>query len=233
MSFTEFTLVLLVILLTAVLVGGLALSEMRLGAPRREKRERIGFFALGLVIWLAIIAVAGAGGYMSDVNSMPPPAARVAVPTLVMVIYLAFSRFGSRLVRGLRYEELIGLQSFRLPVEIILLGFYFEGKIPVTMTMEGRNFDVLTAVTAILIAFLLYTGTLNRKFIWAWNFLGLTLLLNVLITAVLSVPGRLRILQDEPPNILPLHWPTNWILFCAFVALFSHLLVFRKLVAEK
>jgi len=233
MSYPEMTLILLVAALVAVLVGGVALSEVRLGSSIKQRRERIGFFALGLVVWLGIVAVAGAGGYLDDVNSMPPPVARVMVPSLIMVVYLAFSRFGSRLVRGLHFEEMIGLQAFRLPVEMILLGFYFEGKIPISMTVEGRNFDVITAVTAVLIAFFLYTGSLSRKFIWAWNILGLTLLFNVVITAVLTVPGKMRLLIEEPPNILPLHWPTNWILFCVFVALFSHLLIFRKLIAEE
>src|SRR6185312_9205977 len=182
--------------LVAVLVGGVALSEVRLGAPAKQRRERIGFFALGLVVWLAIIGVAGAGGFLNDVNSTPPPVARIMIPTLIMVVYLAFSRFGDRLVRGLHFEEMIGLQAFRLPVEMILLGFYFEGKIPISMTVEGRNFDVITAVTAILIAFLLYTGTLSRKFIWAWNILGLTLLFNVALTAILTVPGKMRLLLE-------------------------------------
>ena len=47
---------------------------------------------------------------------------------------------------------LIGLQVFRVAVEIFLALGYRAGFVPVQMTVEGRNWDVLTGLTALPMA---------------------------------------------------------------------------------
>jgi hypothetical protein len=229
MSLSEISLVLLVVLLFVVLVTGLAMGERRLNTAPRKMRRHILLFAIGMAAWLGISGLVAGLGVLDDFNAFPPPAAGLIVSGLLAVIALVWSPMGRRLVHGLRFEELIALQAFRLPVELILLGFYFEGKIPHVMTMEGRNFDVLTAISAILVAPLVMSGSLGRKAILIWNVCGLGLLLNILSIAVLSSPGPLRHFMEEPANSLPFHWPTVWVLYCVLVALCSHLLIFRKL----
>jgi hypothetical protein len=48
--------------------------------------------------------------------------------------------------------------------------------------------------------------------------------------AVLSLPGRLRMFRNDPPNELVLHFPYVWIPALFVMAAFAgHLLLFRKL----
>ena len=67
--------------------------------------------------------------------------------------------------------------------------------------------------------------------VWiAWNVLGLVLLANIVITAVLSTPVPFRRFLDQPPHTLPSTFPFVWLpSFLVQVALGSHLLVFRQL----
>ena len=62
-----------------------------------------------------------------------------------------------------------------------------------------------------------------------WNVLGLALLANIVVIAVLSTPTLHRF-PEGPPNLLPSTFPWVWLpSFLVQVALGSHLLVFRRL----
>ncbi|MGZ3721756.1 MAG: hypothetical protein ACXVA9_02420 [Bdellovibrionales bacterium] len=229
MTLSDISLALLVVLLAVFVVLGVALAERRLGANAKLIQKRTSIYALVMGLWLVITAIVAGRGMLLDYDAFPPPPARIAIPSLILIVVFVFSLAGTRLARGLKMWELIGFQAFRLPVELILLGYYFEGRIPVVMTLEGRNFDVLTAITAIVVAPLVFNGTLGRKAVLIWNIFGLGLLLNILGVALLSTPGPFRHFMDDPANSLPFHWPSIWIMFCVFLALTSHLLIFRKL----
>ncbi len=115
-------------------------------------------------------------------------------------------------------------------MEILLDSLYRNGRIPVQMTWEGRNFDIVTGITALAVAVVAARGKAGAKLILGWNVLGMALLLNIMITAILSLPGRLRIFTNDPPNELVLHFPFIWIpAVFVLAALLGHLLVFRKL----
>jgi hypothetical protein len=101
------------------------------------------------------------------------------------------------------------------------------------MTFSGRNFDILTGLSAILVAWLAARGKLGRKGVLAWNLAGVALLGNIVVVAVLSLPAPWRAFPNDPPNELVLHFPYVYIpaLF-VMAALAGHLLVFRKLARE-
>ena len=106
---------------------------------------------------------------------------------------------------------------------------YAEGIMPVQMSYSGRNFDIVTGVTAIALAWALARGPVPRWIIAGWNVLGTVLLLNILVIAVASMPmfhrfgpDRLNVWVADPPFV----WlPTVLV----FTAIAGHLLIFRKL----
>ena len=105
-----------------------------------------------------------------------------------------------------------------------------EGALPVQMTFEGLNFDVVSGLSARALGAILWRGRLPRWVVLAWNVIGLALLLNIVVIAVLSMPTRLRVFAAEPPNVLVAEPP--FVLLPPVLvqaALFGHLLVFRRL----
>ena len=230
MSLTDICLTILVLLLSVLVLAAVALSERRLRATAEQIRRKLILSAMGMGIWLA--ATAAIAPYLVNFESFPPRPFPVLVVTLVAVLILAFTGFGARLAQGLKMAELVGVQAFRLPVELILLGFFYENRIPLQMTFEGRNFDVLSAVSAIVIAPLLARGIVGARTVWIWNLVSLGLLLNILLVAIFCMPGPLSIITSGPKNSLPFFWPGIWILYCVFLAMFGHLLTFRKLLGR-
>jgi hypothetical protein len=106
---------------------------------------------------------------------------------------------------------------------------YERGIMPVQMSYSGFNFDVVTGVTALLVAPLVATRMAGRPLVLAWNVLGLALLLNVVTIAILSTP-RLRYFGGEQLNTWVTSVPFVWLPSVMVVAaLVGHLVIFRAL----
>jgi hypothetical protein len=82
----------------------------------------------------------------------------------------------------------------------VLIWFAFlANKLPIQMSLEGRNFDVLTGILALPIGYLLIRKkTYSPKIIIVFNVVGLLLLLNILIIAVLSMPTSFQYFANHP-----------------------------------
>jgi hypothetical protein len=147
---------------------------------------------------------------------------------------LAFSALGQRMAMGLPLYALVGFHVFRLPLEFVLHRWYMEGVLPVQMTYEGHNYDVVTGFLALVLSPLMFFGKLSRRTAWAFNLIGGGLLINVASIAVRSSPVPLRTYMNEPPVLLALHAPYTWILpICVAGALFGHLITFRRLLGAE
>jgi len=102
--------------------------------------------------------------------------------------------------------------------------------VPVQMTFEGRNWDIVSGVSAAAVAWLAARRQAPRWLVLLWNCVGLALLLNIVVIAVLSMPTPLRRFHNEPVNSFIAYFPYIWLpTFLVQLALFGHLLVFRWL----
>src|SRR5436853_7911875 len=88
---------------------------------------------------------------------------------------------------------------------------YVEGLMPVQMTYSGRNFDIVTGITALALGGWLVAGTPPRWLVFAWNALGLALFANIVTVALLSAPTPLRVFMDEPANVWITRAPSVWL----------------------
>jgi uncharacterized membrane protein len=100
------------------------------------------------------------------------------------------------------------MQSFRIVVELLLLFAFLANKLPVQMTFEGRNFDLVTGFLALPVGWLLARKkSYATKLAVAFNIIGMLLLLNILVIAVLSMPTPFRYFMNEPSNTLVAQFP--------------------------
>ncbi len=78
-------------------------------------------------------------------------------------------------------------------MEIFLFLMFINGAVPVQMTFEGRNFDIIIGITAPIIAYFSFTKKLWPKIVpLLWNLAGFLLLANIYLIGILSAPGPLR-----------------------------------------
>ena len=103
------------------------------------------------------------------------------------------------------------------------------------MTFEGNNWDILSGLSAIAVYYFVYIkNNLNRNVLLFWNFICLALLLNVVVTGILSVPTSFQQLNLEQPNIAMLYFPFAWLpSFIVPAVLFSHIASIRNFLKSK
>lgn len=109
---------------------------------------------------------------------------------------------------------------------------YERGVMPGQMSYTGGNFDIVTGITAVAVAWLVYTRRAGRGIVLAWNIVGLMLLLNVVALGILSTPG-FRFFGDDRLNVFITYAPFVWLPAVMVVAaLAGHLIVFRAVTGH-
>ena len=182
--------------------------------------------------YLVVPAALAAAGLLDRYNPLPAPALVMVLILTVTTLTITLSRLGSRVIAGVGLPALVAYQAFRIPVEWLLHRLYQEGVVPVQMTYAGRNFDILTGVTAAVLGAWLLRGGRSRGLVLTWNLVGFALLANIVTIAILSTPVPFRRFLDGPANLLPSVVPYVWLpTFLVQLALAGHILVFRNLLS--
>lgn len=199
------------LLLTAaclfLIINGLRAVLKKTGWEKKRQQKIVVVTALILSAWTVLLLVLSNKGFFSDFTQLPPrPGLAMLIP-LPVILVIAFSRTGTELLKLVPPHWLVLLQSFRIVVEGLLLVAFINEKLPVQMTFEGRNFDIVTGLLALPVGYLLAKGRSSRKLAIAFNIIGLALLLNILVIAVLSMPTPIRYFMNEPANTLVGQFP--------------------------
>jgi hypothetical protein len=188
-----------------------------------------------ICIWLVIHAVLALNFFYTIVNTVPPRFTLMTFPPLLVILILFITKSGRRFIDSLSLKILTQLHVVRIFVEIILLWLFLYKFIPRLMTFEGRNLDILSGLSAPLIDYFGFTkNRLSKKFMLAWNFICLLLLLNIVVNAILSAPFPFQQFGFDQPNIAILYFPFVWLPgFIVPVVLFSHLVLIRRLLKKQ
>lgn len=187
------------------------------------------------VSWLLLQAVISIGGFYQYEKGFPPRLALLVLPPVFVIMLIFATRKGRNFADAFNIELLTLLQSFRFPVELVLYWLYAASYIPLLMTFEGRNWDIITGVTAPFIWLLCFVRKSGgRATLLSWNVAGLILLFSILINAALSVPTDFQKQAFDIPNTGVLYFPFVWLPgFLVPVALLSHLISVRQILAGK
>lgn len=190
---------------------------------------------LGILIWGVFVGVLGGLGFYKVVDATPPRFIFLLGPVTLFVLFLFMTKKGRRFLDSLDLKWLTLLHVVRLPVEMILHAIFLSGLIPVYMTYEGYNFDIISGITAPIVYYLVFVkNILGNRFLLVWNFICLALLLNILTIAVLSAQTPLQQLAFDQPNIGVTYFPFVWLpTIIVPIVLLSHLASIRKLLLLK
>jgi len=212
-------------------MNGFKYALSRVDYPKRKKRRIFLIVPSGIFIWLVLLAMLSFNDFFQDFQSLPPRILLAVAPPFILILVSIFSGSLDKLLLKIRPWWLINLQTFRVVVEIILWLLFINELIPVQMSFEGWNFDVLVGLTAIPVSYLCFK---RRKFFYnpviAWNIVGLILLFNIIIISSISTPSPLRVFVNEPSNTIVAYYPFIWLPgFVVPMALLLHLASLRQI----
>jgi hypothetical protein len=193
-------------------------------------RPKIQFTGAGLVTWLLLTAGLAQSGALSDFSSIPPRLFAVVTPTWFFCLILTFHPRLQTLWKQVPTTWLLGFQTFRVGVEIFLWLLFTSAIVPVQMTFEGRNWDILTGLTAPLMVWLwVQQPQARRSLVLIWNLAGLALLLNIVGISILSMPTAFQVFTQAPSNTFVASFPFVWLpSFLVPLALLGHCISLRQ-----
>ena len=108
---------------------------------------------VGVGAWMSATGVLATTGMLSGGSLVPPPA------------FLAL--LGGRIADTVPLAASVGVQAFRVPLEVLLHRLHLEQGLPEQMTYAGWNFDIVTGALAIALAGWLGVGSVPTGWVWA------------------------------------------------------------------
>ncbi len=195
------------LLLLRQLWQGIGHSNWDVARKRRIKT----IIAGSLIFWVVFVSAWSASGMMSDFTKFPFNFLPVILIPLVTALVATFSNTFKVILTNIPEEKIVVLQNFRFFVEILLWMLFAAAVLPIQMTFEGRNFDILAGVTAPLIAYFVMRKRLSRTGLIVWNVFGLLLLTNIVTIAVLSTPSPIRVFMNDPANTIVAVFPISFL----------------------
>jgi hypothetical protein len=110
---------------------------------------------------------------------------------------------------------------------------YLEGRAPLQITFEGRNFDGLVGLTALPVAMLIALRWIGPRLTIGWNLFGLAALGNAIFTAATSAPGPQHLAWPGEPFTALAEWPVVWVpALLAPTGIFLHVISIRQAMAR-
>ena len=192
--------------------------------------------ALGTAVVMTASALAARAGLLQRFDLVPPPMAMMIVAIFATAFALGLSSFGRAVAESVPLETLIGLQSFRLPLELVMHRAGTLGIMPPELSYSGYNFDIATGAGALIIWLLMRRGVRVPSWgLWAWNLWGCWCLAAIAAIAITTSP-MVRLFGDDPRHV------NTWVLFFPYVwlpvvlvtiAVTAHVVITRRLLKRR
>lgn len=170
------------------------------------------YIQLAIIFWLFALATLSLEDFFgfSDLGTFNLWFA--TIPPLILIVYLSFNRTFGRLLKLIPPAWLIFIQVFRLLLDLTLWLGYKGNFMPVQLTFEWLNQDIIVGLTAVFAATLFFGRNrfLRREAI-LWNFFGILLLFNLSTVLFFSFPAAWQVFKTLPDSSFVTDIPFIWI----------------------
>ena len=197
----------------------------------RYLRERLKALLIGLPLWLLYVGLLSYSGVVSNA-ARPPGIVYVVFPAvLFVVIVFVLSGAEAGIASAFPLWVILGMQTFRVGVELLLHRLSVDGLAPRMVTYQGGNVDIWIGLSAPLIGWISTRGRRGELLALGWNIAGLLSLANAITISALTAPG-LNLIHSEVANMAIGAFPFTYIAgFFAPLAMALHALSIRGLRA--
>lgn len=221
------------IITIALIITGFAKALKKTNYGYAQQKSTIIVIVSVIAAWMTLIGVLAENGFFSNFSALPPrPAFAVLIP-LPFILFIAFSKKLAPVLKAVPPHWIIAMQAFRIVVELLLFTAYNAGLLPKQMTFEGGNFDILSGILAILLAFVL-SKKYNPLLVKLYNIVGIVLLLNILVITVLSMPTKLQVFMNKPASTIVTEFPFIYLPGVLVVTAYSlHIFSLRQIAVLK
>lgn len=210
-----------------------------------KKQNKILFQAsLVFLFWLCLTGVLSSLGLL-EMNAekpiIPPPALiLINIPFIVLLLLVNFNKTIKQILKVVPSHWLVYFQSFRIIVEVLIWMVFIQNLLPIQMTFEGKNFDILVGIFALPVGYFVAKQSsknsikTKKKLLIGWNVFGLCLLATIIVISVLSMPLPIRQFMNEPSAVVVSTFPFFWLPAVLVVIAYSlHILSLKQALLMK
>lgn len=224
----------LVIGLINALLYGIRYAGKKMEWTEQRQKRTSRYFILGFSVWLILLLVLAQMDFFAVFNIFPPRVLYVFVPALIFILFFLFWPPLGKFLKVIPASWLVYVQSFRIIMELFLWLGFKAGFVPLQMTFEWLNYDIIVGITAPMAGFSFFGRRRYHRFqAILWNIFGMALLANIVLIAILSTPSPIQVFMNDPSNEFIAEIPFIWIPgFIVPFALAMHLFSLRQLIFD-
>lgn len=189
-----------------------------------------------ILLWIFWLYFLSGTDLILDTSLPPKFVLLVFLPWILFTIYFYRKHKRNPELLKINPKWPVLIQSFRIIVELLLLYTFYKGIVPESATFEGLNFDILMGITAIPMAFYVYSRLSKfRTLAYAWNILGIMMILFVafIIASSFFLPS---LWSSEESLVSTTFFRMPYLLLAGFLAplgIFIHVFSLAQLSAMK
>ena len=183
-------------------------------------------------VWIILQSTLTLLGIYQQTELMPPRIMLYGIfPAILIIAFSLLLKQNQEFINSFNLKTLTYLHIIRLPVEICLALLYHYETMSIYVTYDGTNFDIISGISAPIIALICFKkDRVQKKTLLIWNIICMLLLINVVVTAILSTPSPLQQLAFDQPNTAILYFPFSLLpTMIVPIVLFAHLVAIKKI----
>lgn len=147
---------------------------------RRLKRKPL-VLIIGLVLWHLYLFLIAQSGFLQDFSFPPRVVLVVILPAFLFTGIFIFRNRNKQWIQNIPPHWMLFYQTFRILIETLFVFSVAKGVLPYQVTIQGYNMDLVFALTATVIGFMVYKGSKHSiNLAIAWNFLGLAVIATII-----------------------------------------------------
>jgi len=165
--------VLLFVILLSIILWIVNLAMMRISLPTQRRKRTLGIIIITLLTWVTAQFALSKTGFYLDLSLPPRIPLFMIVPLFLFTAIFLFSNKRSKILNAIPIHLPVAYQSFRAFIEVLFYFTFLKGILPVQVTFEGANYDVLLGISAIFMGIYASRASASKKALIAWNVLGI------------------------------------------------------------
>jgi hypothetical protein len=190
------------------------------------KKKRLQLF-ISMLIWQGYVFFIASTGILQNYELPPRFVILLVLPTFIFTGIFIYKNRNNQWIQNIPGSTLVYYQSFRLLIETLFVFSVAQDILHKNVTLEGYNYDMIFAITAPIVAFLVFNKKLlSKKVALVWNYFGLAVIAFIIFLFVTTTffPGFYG--SDVP--LMPMEFATYpYMLVAGFLmpsAVFMHVL---------
>ncbi|MFK8102657.1 MAG: hypothetical protein AB8G15_09035 [Saprospiraceae bacterium] len=168
------------------------------------KPNKLSFWIL---LWSLTHSILAYVGFYQNTEVFPPRVGLVLLPATFLIGWACTPKAQTWFSKARNTKISTFLHLVRFPVEIVLFQLFVYDMVPLLMTFEGRNFDIIMGLTAPIVGIFYLKNWIGKRVLLGWNIVGLFLVLFILVNGILSAELPFQQFGFEQPNKAILYFP--------------------------